>query len=307
MPPVAQGDKNCYIWIMEYNNVTLFGNEYQVFYGSCCTSNSPKRTLYVEFTDVCNAHCPFCSAQHGTRVLSPKSLEKCLAELVSAGVVDRVSVTGGEPLIVPDYITLSNLFNVLDNGGLDYYAVTTNGRYLAKNFVLLDGLTKLKYLNISRHHYDDEANRDVFGDRDIPGLDTVAAILHMLKPDVIRSRLNCTMHTADINPEWIQSYIKSASEHDIKSILFRPDYFGTRNPTILNWFANNLAGRKDSTKCHCMHGHMGDVMVEYRDVDVALERRIEMSGSYIRNFVLHADGRLTGGWSNESIVLHEFG
>ena len=286
--------------------LTLFGKEYQVFYGSCCSSQSDKRTLYVEFTDICNAHCPFCSASHGTKVLSPDALGKCLAELVSAGAIDRVSITGGEPLIVPDYLTLSYMFDVLDKSGIDYYAVTTNGRYLAKHVYLIKRLVKLKYLNVSRHHFDDEVNRNIFGDAEIPDLATVSSMLQMLKSSGISSRLNCTLYTDDIDSDWIITYLNTARQYGMKSVLFRPNYFGKRDPNLLDWFLDNLSGRKESTKCRCVYGDIDGVAVEYRDVDAKLERSIESSGQYIRNFVLHADGRLTGGWSSDSIVLYEF-
>ena len=113
--------------------------------------------------------------------------------MVGAGAVDRVSITGGEPLIVGDFLRLNRLFDTLEQSGLEYYALTTNGRYLAKNFVTLEMLSKLKYLNVSRHHYDDEANRCVFGDGNIPGLDELADIFGLFGDRPLEFRLNCTV------------------------------------------------------------------------------------------------------------------
>lgn len=58
MFPVDNGRKQCYILPMELQTKTLsiFGKEYRVYSGACCSSVSPKRTLYVEFTKNCNAH-----------------------------------------------------------------------------------------------------------------------------------------------------------------------------------------------------------------------------------------------------------
>ena len=144
MFPVDNGRKQCYILPMELQTKTLsiFGKEYRVYSGACCSSVSPKRTLYVEFTKNCNAHCPFCSAHRGLGDLDPAILEECVDEMVGAGAVDRVSITGGEPLIVGDSLRLNRLFDILDQSGLDYYALTTNGRYLARNFVMLDTVTR---------------------------------------------------------------------------------------------------------------------------------------------------------------------
>lgn len=291
---------------IETKPMTLFGKEYQVYTGSCCSSISAKRTLYVEFTELCNAHCPFCSAYHGRNTLSPITLKTCLDELVSSGAVDRVSITGGEPLIVGDFITLSRLFDTLEQSDLEYYALTTNGRYLAKNIVLLDSLKKLRYLNVSRHNQDDTHNCEIFGDRYIPDMDELAAMLKMMKRDGLDFRLNCTLQSDDATLD-IPKYIKSAADHDIRNVLFRADYFGNVDGRLREKFSEVLQGRKESTKCRCMYGTVDGVSVEYREVDAELEQKLERDGGYIRNFVLHADGRLTGGWSYGSVQIANFG
>ena len=40
--------------------------------------------------------------------------------MVGAGAVDRVSITGGEPLIVGDFLRLNRLFDTLEQSGLEY-------------------------------------------------------------------------------------------------------------------------------------------------------------------------------------------
>ena len=282
--------------------LTIFGREFNVYSGSCCSATSPKRTLYVELTDICNARCPFCSATRGTAVLSPEILEDTLRELVTAGAVDRVSVTGGEPLTVGQS-TLSRLLDVLDASGIDYYAITTNGRFLENNLQLLDSREKLRYLNVSRHRYDDEENRKVFGDRGIPALDDVVGMFGMLENGRRKFRLNCTLGP-DTGSADVLRYIKSAGDRGIRNILFRADYFGSSDPEMRKLFGENLPGIKESTKCRCMYGEISGVSVEYREVDATHEQELERAGEYIRNFVLHADGRLTGGWSKESILIN---
>lgn len=224
MFPVANGRKQCYILPMELQTKTLsiFGKEYRVYSGACCSSVSPKRTLYVEFTKNCNAHCPFCSAHRGLGDLDPVILKECVDELVDAGAVDRVSITGGEPLIVGDSLRLNRLFDILEQRGLDYYALTTNGRYLTRNFVMLDTLSKLKYLNVSRHHYGDEENRRVFGDRSIPGLDEITDILGLFGDGPLEFRLNCTLYPG-ADAEFVNRYIQAAAGAGIPSVLFRSE------------------------------------------------------------------------------------
>ena len=285
--------------------LSIFGKEYRVYSGACCSSVSTKRTLYVEFTKKCNAHCPFCSAHRGLGDLDPVILKECVDELVDAGAVDRVSITGGEPLIVGDSLRLNRLFDTLEQSGLEYYALTTNGRYLAKNFATLEMLSKLKYMNVSRHHYDDEANRRVFGDGNIPGLDEITDILGLFGDGPLEFRLNCTLYPG-ADAEFVNRYIQAAAGAGIPSVLFRSDYFSRPEPALSGMFRNLLNGRKESTKCRCVYGNVSGVKVEYREVDGALEHRLEKEGEYIRNLVLHADGRLTGGWSDESVLIRDF-
>ena len=216
---------------LQTKTLSIFGKEYRVYSGACCSSVSPKRTLYVEFTKNCNAHCPFCSAHRGLGDLDPVILKECVDELVDAGAVDRVSITGGEPLIVGDSLRLNRLFDILEQRGLDYYALTTNGRYLARNFVMLDTLSKLKYLNVSRHHYDDEENRRVFGDRSIPGLDEITGIFGLFGGKPLEFRLNCTLYP-DADADFVNRYIQTAAGAGISSILFRSDYFSRPDPTL---------------------------------------------------------------------------
>jgi molybdenum cofactor biosynthesis enzyme MoaA len=227
---------------LQTKTLSIFGKEYRVYSGACCSSVSPKRTLYVEFTKNCNAHCPFCSAHRGLGDLDPAILKECVGELVDAGAVDRVSITGGEPLIVGDSLRLGRLFDTLEQSGLDYYALTTNGRYLARNFVMLDTLSKLKYLNVSRHHYDDEENRRVFGDRNIPGIDEITGIFGLFGGKPLEFRLNCTLYP-DADADFVNRYIQTAADAGISCILFRSDYFSRPDPALSDMFRNLLNGR----------------------------------------------------------------
>ena len=163
----------------------------------------------------------------------------------------------------------------------------------------------LQYPNVSRHHYDDEANRRVFGDGNIPGLDEITDILGLFGDGPLEFRLNCTLYPG-ADAGFVNRYIQAAAGAGISSILFRSDYFSRPDPALSDMFRNLLNGRKESTKCRCVYGNVSGVKVEYREADGALEHRLEIEGEYIRNLVLHADGRLTGGWSDESVLIRDF-
>ena len=47
-----------------------------------------------------------------------------------------------------------------------------------------------------------------------------------------------------------------------------------------------------------------DVDIEYRTLDVDKEKEIEKDGTFIRNFIVKANGHLYGGWSDEAIQIY---
>ena len=285
--------------------MTIFGKEFQVYTGSCCSAGSAKRTLYVEVTDMCNAKCGFCSlAKTGglkkRTVLDPGVLWLCLDELVKAGAIDRVSLTGGEPLL-PGNDRLYGLFDALEQSGIDYYALTTNGTFLERSLPVLDHRQKLKYVNVSRHSFSNAQNREIFG-TDVPDIIDVGRLFSMLADGKRKFRLNCTI-TNDISRVWLDNYLNIAMKHGIDNFLFRAEYFGGAPRYIKDMFGSMLGGLKESTKCRCFYGFIGGAKVEFRAVDARREFEIELEHKYIRNFVLHSDGKLRGGWSDEAVLI----
>ena len=111
--------------------------------------------------------------------------------------------------------------------------------YFCRNVITL---SKLKYLNVSRHHYDDEENRRVFGDRSIPGLDEITGIFGLFGGKPLEFRLNCTLYP-DADAEFVTRYIQAAAGAGISSILFRSDYFSRPEPALSDMFRNLLNGR----------------------------------------------------------------
>lgn len=136
-------------------------------------------------------------------------------------------------------------------------------------------------------------------------MDEIAGMFGMFGGKSLEFRMNCTLYPG-ADADFVNRYIQAAVRAGISSILFRSDYFSTPDPALGDMFRNLLGGRKESTKCRCVYGNVSGVKVEYREVDGALEHRLEMEGGYIRNLVLHADGRLTGGWSDESVLIRDF-
>ncbi|XP_062863767.1 molybdenum cofactor biosynthesis protein 1 isoform X1 [Trichomycterus rosablanca] len=107
--------------------------------------------LRISLTEKCNLRCQYCMPEEGVK-LSPRekllTTEEVLtlARLFVREGVEKIRLTGGEPLIRPDVLHIITEMRKLE--GLKTIAVTTNGMNLAR---LLPGLKKagVDLLNVS--------------------------------------------------------------------------------------------------------------------------------------------------------------
>ncbi|XP_066559420.1 molybdenum cofactor biosynthesis protein 1 isoform X2 [Amia ocellicauda] len=107
--------------------------------------------LRISLTEKCNLRCQYCMPEEGV-ALTPRSQLLSTAEVLTlAGLfvqqgVDKIRLTGGEPLIRPDVVHIISELRKLE--GLKTIAVTTNGMNLAR---LLPSLKEagLGLLNVS--------------------------------------------------------------------------------------------------------------------------------------------------------------
>ncbi|XP_052009513.1 molybdenum cofactor biosynthesis protein 1 isoform X3 [Xyrauchen texanus] len=107
--------------------------------------------LRISLTEKCNLRCQYCMPEEGVK-LTPRSQlitseeVLTLARLFVQEGVNKIRLTGGEPLIRPDVLHIITELRKLE--GLKTIAVTTNGMNLAR---MLPGLKKagVDLLNIS--------------------------------------------------------------------------------------------------------------------------------------------------------------
>lgn len=91
--------------------------------------------LRVSVTDRCDFRCVYCMSEHMTflprrDLLTLEELDRICSAFVAKGV-RKLRITGGEPLVRRDFMTLfSSLSRHLDAGTLDELALTTNGSRL---------------------------------------------------------------------------------------------------------------------------------------------------------------------------------
>jgi len=93
--------------------------------------------LRVSVTDRCDLRCVYCMAEDMTflpkrEVLTLEELDRLCGTFIGMGV-ERIRLTGGEPLVRKGVLTLFRSLGArLGGGGLKELTVTTNGTQLTK-------------------------------------------------------------------------------------------------------------------------------------------------------------------------------
>lgn len=109
--------------------------------------------LRISLTEKCNLRCQYCMPAEGV-ALSPKpdlltaSEIVRLAKLFVLEGIRKIRLTGGEPLVRPDLVTIVHELNSLRPLGLEAIAMSTNGITLAKKLPALKE-AGLDLINIS--------------------------------------------------------------------------------------------------------------------------------------------------------------
>jgi cyclic pyranopterin phosphate synthase len=109
--------------------------------------------LRVSVTDRCDFRCVYCMSEHMTFLPKPdlltlEELDRLCTAFVARGV-GKLRITGGEPLVRRDIMTLfRSLSRHLDSGALQELTLTTNGSQLARFAKELAGYG-IKRINVS--------------------------------------------------------------------------------------------------------------------------------------------------------------
>ena len=149
--------------------------------------------FYINVSNICNAKCKFCSNECNKNFgkLNLEELEKIID--VVHEKISRFSISGGETLLNCD--NLEDLLKLLKKYD-PRITLNTNGILLEKSLSMLNKYP-IESIQLSRHHYIDEKNNEVFQTKTI-SLDTIKKLKS--KADL---RINCLL---------IKNYIDSKEE-----------------------------------------------------------------------------------------------
>ncbi|WPO98745.1 radical SAM protein [Pseudomonas sp. HR96] len=146
------------------------------------------RNLRVSLTSACNYACTYCvpdgkrlvAAQHE---LSAEALGRGVAYLIEAAGIERLRITGGEPLISPK---LDALLEAVAPLGLQDISLTTNGQLLARKLPVLLA-AGIRRINVSLDTLDATAFRAIARGGDLA---TVLAGIEQAAAAGLRIKIN---------------------------------------------------------------------------------------------------------------------
>jgi cyclic pyranopterin phosphate synthase len=175
------------------------------------------RDLRVSLTDRCNFRCFYC-LPHGEPPIAPKEqmltyeeIERACEIFVNLGI-EKIRLTGGEPMLRRDIETIIQKLSKLKDGGLLDLALTTNGYFLPERAQSLKD-AGLDRVTISL----DSLKRDVF--KRMTGVDVLDKVLAG-----INAAKNAGLEPIKINAVIVRSHNEDevadfaafAREHDVK-------------------------------------------------------------------------------------------
>ena len=179
--------------------------------------NRPIRDLRVSLTDRCNFRCFYC-LPHGEPPIAPKEQMLSYEEIdyvceifVSLGI-EKLRLTGGEPMLRRDIETIISKLSRLKTSGLRDLALTTNGYYLPERAQSLKD-AGLDRVTISL----DSLKRDIF--KRMTGVDVLdkvlAGIAAAKKAGLEPIKINAVI-VREHNEDEVADFAAFAREHDVK-------------------------------------------------------------------------------------------
>ena len=154
------------------------------------------RNLRVSLTAACNYACTYCvpdgkRLQAATHELQAEEMTRAVQLLMDAAGIDRLRITGGEPMLTPKF---DNFLPEVMKLGLKDVSVTTNGQFVLRKLdTLLD--SGLKRINVSLDTLDADRFRSIARSGDLA---TVLGGLAALKEAGLKIKVNMVpMRTAN--------------------------------------------------------------------------------------------------------------
>ena len=187
--------------------------------------------LRLSITERCTLRCTYCRAQEGDcpkkRELSTEEFVRIVRAMAKVGV-NKVRITGGEPLLRRDVVTLVDRFFQIP--GIAEIALTTNAQQLYDLVCPLKnaGLTRL---NISMDSLNEEKYRSITGGGELAPV--LKAIDRCIEEELLPLKVNMVVMRG-VNDDEVDALIALAKDRpiDVRFIELMPIGALGQNPTL---------------------------------------------------------------------------
>ena len=272
-----------------------------------------KLQLFVNMLTFCPANCRFCVAKN-TKQDKKIDIDKFKSVMKLLKAEDRIrgiKITGGEPFYDIELLNevLSAIYDIF--GYQMEVAISTNGTGL-ENLKKIKDLEHIETIHLSRHHYDDNVNRELFGNiKNIPDKKSLKSIIDSVSYKDIFV-LNCILLKDYINsPEEAHKFMDFAIDIGAPKV-------GFMTCSQVNGYAKEQSipyeavikeddpallftrGFFDYDYCHCSDGVYSSEdgrIVEFYGKSTKME-----DYAYCRGLVYDADDHLKDGFGGNIIM-----
>ena len=177
----------------------------------------PQTNLYIRINNRCNANCRFCEYHGDKTEFSFERLELALNELSERGIIYKIQITGGETTLDRERLsTVVSLIRKYFDRNEYFVGINSNGYDLQ---AVLDVRESIQNIAISRHHYDDSVNSEIFGTLKVPTTQELKDFIAEMTPDMVH--LSCNLMKDYIGSmDEIKKYLNYCIEIGCKDMGF---------------------------------------------------------------------------------------
>lgn len=244
----------------------------------------------------CNASCSFCFwKQESNHKDYKNNLITTLANLPK--YFHQVSITGGEPCLSPHIHDILDVLKNKETYGIDKVVLTTNGTGLID--IIDDFEDVVDFVNISRHHWNEEKNAEIFNTDSVPSnLDLLELTTRLNKIGIsVNMNTVVTFNTKKL----AERMMHFAKKSGFSSIAFRHQHGSLGAPKLESYFDEYKAKYENSCPvCRSKSQIINGFNVNWKSSVV--EPKDSFDEDTVYELVFHSDGKITTDWEGKTEV-----
>jgi len=268
-------------------------------------TNNTNPNFTIVLPGPCQANCDFCFWKREENESSfLKSLKRVLKKLPNS--FTQISISGGEPSLSPVFEESLNLIKKYKNKGkFNKVVLTSNGINLMEY-----DLSGIDHINISRHHFNEGINREVFKTKNVPDSYELEKINKYINKFGIDVNYNVVLTKENETLE-IGGFIDFAKQTGASSLTFRNQY-GNYGLSKVEDIVVNLWKHKPFTISTCPvcitnTYIIKGMKVKFHSSDYEPTESEKFNENEVYELILHPSGNLTRDWEAKKIILKRKG